>query len=204
MYSASTRAARSQPAPPQRRGVSIAHDPPPGAERSAGMPEVATPDGVEDDVDALAREAVYLLREVLVLIVDRDGAQVGNGPRPSRGTGAVQLQPGEAPKLQERRADPACRTVNQRALSSPDMSRTMQHLVRRDVIQHQADRLGGVQPGRHRNELTFQQADELRVRAVDRHRGNDLSRYDSRRAVAEPIHHANEIPPRRVGYRGRL
>src|SRR5262245_24089166 len=91
-----TRAACSQPLPTERRSVSIAHDPPAGAESLAGMPEVATPDRVEDDVDALAREAVNLLREVLVLIIDRDGAQVGNCPRPARRTGAVQLQPGEA------------------------------------------------------------------------------------------------------------
>src|SRR5262245_34392970 len=119
------------------------------------MPEVATPDGVEDDVDAVAREAVSLLREGLVLIVDRDGAQIGNGPRPSRGTGAVQLQAGDAPKLQESRAHPTCRAVNQRALARPDMSRTMQHLVRRDVIQYEADGLGGVQARWHRNQLAF-------------------------------------------------
>ena len=80
----------------------------------------------------------------------------------------------------------------------------MQHLVRRDVVQHEADSLGGVQPGWHRNQLTLRQADELRVRAVDRHRGNYLAWFDSRDTGAEPIHHANQIPPRREGHRGRL
>src|SRR5262245_9300392 len=133
------------------------------------MPEVATPDGVEDGVDAIAREAVDLLREVLVLVVDRDGAQIGNGPRPSRGTGTVQRQSGETPELQERRADPTCRAVNQGALSRPDVSGAMQHLVRRDVVQYEADRLGGVQPGWNREQFGFEPADEIRVCAVDRH-----------------------------------
>ena len=63
----------------------------------------------------------------------------------------------------------------------------MQHLVRRDVVQHEADSLGGVQPGWHRNQFTLRQADELRVRTVDRQRGNSLAWFDSRGAGAEPI-----------------
>jgi hypothetical protein len=58
-----------------------------------------------------------------------------------------------------------------------------------------ADRLGGVQPGWRRNQVTLRQADELGVRAADRQRGDDLARFDSRDTVAEPIHHANQIPP---------
>ena len=38
----------------------------------------------------------------------------------------------------------------------------MQHLVRRDVVQNDADSLGGVQPVWHRNQFTLRQADELR------------------------------------------
>jgi len=80
----------------------------------------------------------------------------------------------------------------------------MQHLVRRDVVQDEADGLGGVQPGRRRNEFTLRQADELRVRTVDRHRGDRLARFDSGDTGAEPVHHADQIPPRREGHRGRL
>src|SRR5262249_46737671 len=43
-----------------------------------------------------------------------------------------------------------------------------------------------------------------RVRAADRQRGNYLAWLDSRDAVAEPIHNANQIPPRREGQPGRL
>ena len=80
----------------------------------------------------------------------------------------------------------------------------MQHLVRRDVVQHEADRLGGVQPRWHRNQFTLRQADELRVRAADRQCGNYLAWFDCRDAVAEPIHHADQIPARRERQRGRL
>ena len=80
------------------------------------MPEVGTTDGVKDDVHTLAREAVNFFHEVLMLVINWDTVQVGNGRRSSRGTGTVHLQPGEAPQLQECRADPTRRAVNQHAL----------------------------------------------------------------------------------------
>ncbi|MEJ2340059.1 MAG: hypothetical protein P8Y10_09515 [Gemmatimonadales bacterium] len=48
------------------------------------------------------------------------------------------------------------------------------------------------------------QADELRVRAADRQRGDHLARFDSRDAGAEFVHHTDQIPARREGERGRL
>ena len=48
------------------------------------MPHVGTTDGVKDDVHALAREAVNFFHKVLMLVINRDSAQVGNGRRPSR------------------------------------------------------------------------------------------------------------------------
>jgi hypothetical protein len=73
----------------------------------------------------------------------------------------------------------------------------MQHLVRGDVVQDEADSLGGVQPRWNRNQFTLRQADELRVRSGDRQGGNYLAWLDSRDTVAEPIYHGNKIPPRR-------
>ena len=43
-----------------------------------------TADGVKNDVHTLAREAVNFVHEVLMLVINRDTAQVGNGRRPSR------------------------------------------------------------------------------------------------------------------------
>ena len=48
------------------------------------MPEMSTTDGVKDRVHALAREAMNFFHEVLILVIDWDTAQVGNGRRPSR------------------------------------------------------------------------------------------------------------------------
>jgi hypothetical protein len=67
----------------------------------------------------------------------------------------------------------------------------MQHLVRRDIVQHKADRLGGVQPGWHQHQFPWRQADVLRVRAGDRQRSHDLAGFESRDTVAEPIHHTH-------------
>ena len=39
---------------------------------------------VEDDIRTLVREAVNFFHEVLMLVINRDTAQVGNGRRPSR------------------------------------------------------------------------------------------------------------------------
>ncbi len=75
-------------------------------------------------------------------------------------------------------------------------------MERGDIIQNKTDGLGGVQPGRHRHQFALRHANELGVRAVDRHRGNNLARLDSRDALAEPINHPNQIPPRCVGDRG--
>ena len=50
----------------------------------------------------------------------------------------------------------------------------------------------------------MQQADELRVRAVDRQRGNDLARFDFGNTVTEPINHANKIPSRGERQAGSL
>ena len=41
-------------------------------------------DAVKDDVDALARQAANFFHEVLMLVINRDSAQVGYGRRPSR------------------------------------------------------------------------------------------------------------------------
>jgi hypothetical protein len=78
----------------------------------------------------------------------------------------------------------------------------VQHLVRRDVVQHEADGLCGAQPGRHRDQLPLRQADELRIRAGDRQCGNYVARFDSRDTVTEPIHYADQVPARREGHWG--
>src|SRR5262245_31497447 len=48
------------------------------------------------------------------------------------------------------------------------------------------------------------QADELRVRTADWQRSNDLARFEAKDTVAEPVHYANQIPPRREGQPRRL
>src|SRR5215813_299069 len=80
----------------------------------------------------------------------------------------------------------------------------MQHLIRRNVIQNDTDGLGGVQTGWHWNQFALRQADELRIRAVYGHRGNDLAQFESGDTVAEPLYLANQVPARRIGHRGRF
>src|SRR5215813_14606158 len=94
--------------------------------------------------------------------------------------------------------------MHQRTLSRSDACGTMQHLVGGDVVQDEADGLCGIETGGYPDELARRQADELRIRAVDWHRGNGLSLFDSAHAITEAIHDADEIPPRREGHARRL
>jgi hypothetical protein len=48
------------------------------------MPYVRAADAVKDNVYTLAREAVNFFHELLMLVINWDTAQVGNGRRPSR------------------------------------------------------------------------------------------------------------------------
>jgi hypothetical protein len=48
-------------------------------------------DAVKDSVYAPTREAVNFFHEVELSVINWDTAQVGNGRRPSRGTGTVHL-----------------------------------------------------------------------------------------------------------------
>ena len=48
------------------------------------MPEVGTTDGVKDDVHALTREAVDFFHKILMLVINWNTAQVGNGRRTSQ------------------------------------------------------------------------------------------------------------------------
>jgi hypothetical protein len=80
----------------------------------------------------------------------------------------------------------------------------VQHLVHRHVVQHEARGLDGIDAGRHRYEFGLRQADELRVRAADRKRGNALSRLDTEYAVRQPIDVANQFPAGCEGQGRRL
>ena len=65
--------------------------------------------------------------------------------------------------------------MDEHALARFHLGGAMQHLVGGDVVQHQADRLAGVEPKGHGNECPRREADELGVGAVDGQRGDELA-----------------------------
>ena len=73
-----------QSPPTERRSQAISHYFATGPQSLAGTPDVGAADAVKDDVYTLAREAVNFSHEVLMLVINRDTAQIGNGRRPSR------------------------------------------------------------------------------------------------------------------------
>lgn len=70
----------------------------------------------------------------------------------------------------------------------------MQHLIDRDVVQHETHGFTGVQSSWHRHELARPQTDVLSVRAADRHRSDSLPKLDVSHTALEPAHDADEIP----------
>jgi hypothetical protein len=55
----------------------------------------------------------------------------------------------------------------------------MQHLICSDVVQDEADALGGIQTPMVLNQFAFGQANKLRIRTADRHGSDYLTRDDS-------------------------
>lgn len=165
---------------------------------------MATANAVEDDIHSFAYQAVNFSDEVQTLVINGNAAQFSDDTRPARRTCAVHRESGEMPKLQECRADSTCRAVNQNALTRSDLGGAMQHLVRGDVVKDEADSLGGIELGRHRYQFVLRQADEFRVRSVNRQRRDRLARFHTSDTVTESIHETDEIPPRRVGHLRRF
>jgi hypothetical protein len=61
--------------------MAIDHDSAARTKSFAGMPDVRTTNGVEDDIDALSGESANLRHEVLMLVINGDSTQVGYGRR---------------------------------------------------------------------------------------------------------------------------
>src|SRR5262249_61628207 len=112
-------------------------------------------DAVKNGVHTVSREPMNFRHEVLMPVIDWNTAQFRNYRCSSCRTGTVDLQPGEAGKLHKCRTYTAGCTVNQHTLASPNLGRTMQHLVHPDVIQNKANNLGGVPSPRDANPLPF-------------------------------------------------
>src|SRR4029078_2538137 len=93
------------------------------------------------------------------------------------------VTPASRPSWRSAVPTPPGRAVDEHALARFDLGRAMEHLIGSNVIQNQADRLRWVQPNRHRYQFIFRQANELRVRAMDRQRGNCLAWFNSSNTV---------------------
>lgn len=161
-------------------------------------------DTIKDDVYTCSGEAANLFHKIDLPVVNWDPAQSRNRRRIFQRASTVHMEPGKVPKLHQCRSDPACCAVHQHALALPDFSGAMEHLICGNVVQHEADSLSGVQSGRHGNQFTRRQADELGVRAGDRQRRYHLIRLDSGNTVTDSLDQSNQIPPRSEGKRRRF
>ncbi|MNU05305.1 hypothetical protein D3C72_2500550 [compost metagenome] len=63
-------------------------------------------------------------------------------------------------------------------LTRLDFGAAMQHLVRSNVVQYEADSLGHVHSRRHGNQFALSQTGELGVCAADRQGCNDLTGFN--------------------------
>src|SRR5512138_1234028 len=89
--------------------------------------------------------------------------------------------------------------MNERALAWLGMGNAMDHLVGRDVIQHQADGLTGIKARRNNGKFTEWQADVLGVAAMDWHGRNHLTEHRLWRILSGLLHDPYNVPSRREG-----
>src|SRR5262245_53372415 len=75
---------RSQSTPTQRGSKTINHYLPARTESLTRTPHMRATDTIKNNVYTLTREAMNFCHEVLMLVINRDSAQVGDGRRPSR------------------------------------------------------------------------------------------------------------------------
>lgn len=80
----------------------------------------------------------------------------------------------------------------------------MEHLIRRDVIQHHGYRLRRIQSHRHGDELAPLHAKVLSVASMDRHSGDCLAQFETRHTCTELIDGSDEVPTRGVGHTRRF
>jgi len=106
-------------------------------------------DKIKHNVHSSFCETMYFLHEFLILVINRDAAQVRNCLCGWCLAGFLHLKLREPPELQESRTYASRCAVNQCSPARFHVNRTMHHLVGSNVIQHQADSLGSVEPLGH-------------------------------------------------------
>ena len=123
---------------------------------------------------------------------------------PLRRACSVHLDAGQLRQLQHCGANAACSSVDQHALTALSLGRSMQHLIRGDVIQNNGDGFPRVESRRYGDEFALGHTHILRVAPVDGHRGDCLAQFEVRHTFAHQIDGTDKIPPRRVRHAGRF
>lgn len=85
----------------------------------------------------------------------------------------------EVPRGRERCSHPTGSAVDQDRLSGFDLGQAVQHLIRGNVVENEADGLRGVQTCGDWYQFPLRQADEFCVGSADRHRCYDLAGFNS-------------------------
>src|SRR5215207_6029326 len=156
---------------------------------------VSTADTIEDDVNAIARQAKNLFREIDVVVVDRGCTQAGHQLALGSGGRPVHFQIDKPSQLEQGRAYAACSSVDQHALARFYPRGAAHHLVRRGVVEDHDESFCRVEPCRNGNQFLLWQADELGICTPHWQGSNHLSWFQRVCANTWFVNYPDKIPP---------
>jgi hypothetical protein len=140
------------------------------------------------------REAANLFSEIYISIIDRNTAEAPNGFEAALRGGSIHFQTRNRAELEQSRTNAAATPMDQHSLAKLDASTPMHHLVSREVIKDETQRLDRIQARRHEHEFFLCQADVFGMTAPDRHGHDHGSTFQTSYTRTDFIDETHEIP----------
>src|SRR5215831_1396997 len=178
----------------QPSSESVNHNLPSRTKCFPGLPCVAFADTIEHGIHSSMREAANLFTEIYISIIDRNAAEASNGFESALRGGSIHFQTRNLAQLEQSRTKAAAAAMDQHSLTRPDASTPMHHLVSREVIKNEAERLKRIQARRHEHEFVPFEANVIGMTAPDRHGHDHGSVFQISHTSTDLIDEAHQIP----------
>jgi hypothetical protein len=155
---------------------------------------VACADAIEHGIDSSMREAANFFSEINISIIDRNAAEAPNGFEAALRGGSIHFQTRNIAELEQSRTNAAGAAMDQHSLAKLDASTPMHHLVSREVIKDEAQRLNRIQARRHEHEIVLCQEDVFGMTAPNRHGYDHGSTFQTSHTRTDFVDETHEIP----------
>ena len=163
------------------------------AQIAVGIPTGLVTNGIEGSVESFGNELPDAIEKIFRAIVYRRGTKSGNEFELGFGSCAEHAQAGDLTKLESGGANTSASAVNEEALAFAKFSDAVDHLVGGDVIQDEADGLGGIQIVRHGNQMRGGDEEVAAVASNHGERGDTLAGREAGDAIAESVNVADDV-----------